>query len=45
MEFVTAALQAGGSGFVTKTLIDSDLPVAIKEALAGRVFVSASRAS
>jgi len=40
MEFVTAALEAGGSGFVRKTLIDSDLPVAIREVLAGRVFVS-----
>ncbi len=40
MEFVMAALEAGGSGFVRKTLLDSDLPVAIREALAGRVFVS-----
>jgi CheY-like chemotaxis protein len=40
MEFVTVALEAGGSGFVRKTLIDSDLPVAIREVLAGRVFVS-----
>jgi DNA-binding NarL/FixJ family response regulator len=43
MEFMTTALQAGGSGFVAKRLISSDLPVAIREALAGRVFVSASR--
>ncbi len=40
MEFVMAALEAGGSGFVRKTLLGSDLPVAIREALAGRVFVS-----
>ena len=43
-EFMTTALQAGGSGFVTKRMIGSDLPVAIREALAGRVFVSTSRA-
>jgi two-component system response regulator AlgR len=41
-EFVTAALEAGGSGFVSKPRIGSDLLVAIKEALAGRVFVSDS---
>ena|SRR5271165_2036714 len=43
MEFMTTALEAGGSGFVAKRAISSDLPVAIREALAGRVFVSASR--
>jgi DNA-binding NarL/FixJ family response regulator len=42
MEFMTTALQAGGSGFVAKRAISSDMPVAIREALAGRVFVSAS---
>jgi DNA-binding NarL/FixJ family response regulator len=42
-EFMTAALDAGGSGFVSKSLIGSDLLVAIREALAGRVFVSDSR--
>jgi DNA-binding NarL/FixJ family response regulator len=41
-EFAPAALEAGGSGFVSKPQIGSDLTVAIKEALAGRVFVSAS---
>jgi len=40
VEFMMAALEAGGSGFVAKWLIGSDLPVAIREALAGRVFVS-----
>jgi len=40
MEFMMAAMDAGGSGFVTKAQIGSDLRVAIREALAGRVFVS-----
>lgn len=40
MEFMMAALKAGGSGFVAKMLIGSDLPVAVREVLAGRVFVS-----
>jgi len=40
MEFMIAALKAGGSGFVRKILICSDLPVAIREVLAGRIFVS-----
>jgi DNA-binding NarL/FixJ family response regulator len=42
-EFMTTALEAGGSGFVAKRAISSDLPVAIREALAGRVFVSDTR--
>jgi two-component system response regulator AlgR len=42
MEFTAAAMQAGGSAFVKKTLITSDLWIAIQEALAGRRFVSAS---
>jgi two-component system response regulator NreC len=42
-EFMKIAMEAGGSGFVAKRGINSDLPVAIREALAGRVFVSASR--
>lgn len=41
-EFASAALKAGGSGFVSKPQISSDLLVAIREALAGRVFVSDS---
>ena len=40
MEFMIAALKAGGSGFVRKILICSDLPVAIREVLAGGIFVS-----
>lgn len=39
-ETVTAALEAGGSACVAKPLAPSDLRVAIREALAGRVFVS-----
>lgn len=39
-KFVTAALEAGGSAYVSKTLVGSDLPIAIRDALAGRVFVS-----
>ncbi len=42
MEFTMAALQAGASAFVKKTLITTDLWVAIQEALAGRRFVSVS---
>ena len=42
MEFMMAAMDGGGSGFVTKTRIASDLRVAIRETLAGRVFVSIS---
>lgn len=39
-ETVTAALEAGGSACVAKPLAASDLRVAIREALAGRLFVS-----
>jgi len=35
-----AALNAGGSAYVSKALIDSDLRLAISEVLAGRRFVS-----
>jgi CheY-like chemotaxis protein len=42
MEFTMAAMEAGGSAFVKKTLITTDLWIAIKEALAGRTFVSIS---
>lgn len=42
-EFMTAALEAGGTGFVAKRRLASDLPRAIREAVAGRVFVSDSR--
>src|SRR5579863_17425 len=40
-ESVMAALNAGGSAFVTKARVGSDLSIAIAEALAGRGFVSA----
>lgn len=40
MESIMAAMEAGGSGFVTKTRIVADLAIAIRETLAGRVFVS-----
>jgi DNA-binding NarL/FixJ family response regulator len=43
VKFMAAALQAGGTGFVAKRLLASDLPLAIQEAVAGRVFVSDSR--
>jgi DNA-binding response OmpR family regulator len=39
-ESVMAALNAGGSAFVTKARVGSDLSIAIAEALAGRGFVS-----
>ena len=39
-EYEAAALDAGGSSFVSKAKIGSDLQVAIAEALAGRRFVS-----
>jgi DNA-binding NarL/FixJ family response regulator len=41
-EFMMAAMDAGASAFVRKTLASADLWFAIKEALAGRVFVSIS---
>ena len=40
-ESATTALEAGGSAYVSKTHV-ADLPLAIKEALAGRLFVSVS---
>jgi CheY-like chemotaxis protein len=42
-EFMAAALEAGGTGFVAKRLLASDLPRAIREAAEGRVFVSDSK--
>ena len=43
VQFMAAALEAGGTGFVTKRLLKADLPRAIREAVAGRVFVSDSQ--
>jgi DNA-binding NarL/FixJ family response regulator len=39
-DFVEASLAAGASGFVFKSCMVRDLSLAIREALAGRVFVS-----
>ena len=43
-EFVKAALEAGGSGYVVKSRMGKDLAVAIDAALSGKRFVSASLA-
>jgi DNA-binding NarL/FixJ family response regulator len=40
-DFVTAAQNAGGTGYVVKHRLASDLTVAVQEARAGRSFVSA----
>ena len=44
-DFLQAALKTGASGYVIKRLIASDLHRAVKEALAGRIFISSSVAS
>jgi len=41
-DFACEALAAGARGFVVKPRLVTDLPVAIKEVLAGRSFVSPS---
>jgi DNA-binding NarL/FixJ family response regulator len=41
-DFLVAALKAGASGYVVKPRMASDLSAAIKEALAGRTFISSS---
>jgi len=41
-DFVTAALSAGASGYVTKSDVGTDLVPAISEALAGRIYISKS---
>ncbi len=41
--FVSAALALGVSGFVTKTLMSSDLVFAINDALKGNTFISGSK--
>lgn len=43
VEFMAAALEAGGAGFVAKRLLAVDLPRAIREAVDGRMFVSDSQ--
>ena len=40
--FVDAAMSLGASGYVTKTLMRSDLLFAIEDALKGNVFISGS---
>ena len=40
LDYVQAALQAGGSAYVVKSRLASDLVTAIRDALAGRRFVS-----
>jgi DNA-binding NarL/FixJ family response regulator len=42
IDYVHAALATGALGYVVKSRMDTDLCVAIKEALAGRLFVSPS---
>jgi DNA-binding NarL/FixJ family response regulator len=41
-DFVQAAMETGASGFVVKRQMVSELRRAIREALAGRIFVSSS---
>ena len=41
-EFVQAALAAGALGYVLKSRMASDLCLAVKEAMAGRLFVSSA---
>ena len=38
-DYISAALAAGASGYVTKARMQSDLVLALHEALAGRFFV------
>jgi DNA-binding NarL/FixJ family response regulator len=40
LDFVSAALSAGASGYVTKARLSTDLVPAIREALQGHTFVS-----
>jgi DNA-binding NarL/FixJ family response regulator len=42
-EVVDAARDAGGMGYVVKPRLNSDLPLAVREARAGRSFVSPMR--
>ncbi len=41
-DFVQAALKTGASAYVVKRSMASDLGIAIREALAGRTFISSS---
>jgi DNA-binding NarL/FixJ family response regulator len=42
LEYVEAAFGAGASGYVIKSRLVSDLPLALREVLAGHSFVSPS---
>jgi DNA-binding NarL/FixJ family response regulator len=42
IDFAQAALKTGASGYVIKRRMASDLRCAVKEALAGRIFISSS---
>ena len=42
LDFVNAALGAGGSGYVIKSRLNTDLLPAIRSVLSGKLFVSAS---
>jgi CheY-like chemotaxis protein len=42
LEYVQAALRTGASGYVVKRELVTDLRSAIREALAGRIFISSS---
>jgi DNA-binding NarL/FixJ family response regulator len=44
-EYVDAGFAAGASGYVIKSRLVSDLPLALREVLAGRSFVSPSISS
>jgi DNA-binding NarL/FixJ family response regulator len=39
-DFVNACLNAGASGYVVKIRMDTDVLCAVREALAGRIFLS-----
>jgi two-component system, NarL family, response regulator NreC len=39
-EYVAAGLEAGALGYVSKRRMSSDLPKAIREVVAGRIFLS-----
>lgn len=42
-ELIQAAIEAGGLGYVVKTRLASDLGLAVREARAGRAFISPVR--
>ena len=41
-DFIQAALRIGASGYVFKRRVNSDLSLAVSEALADRIFISPS---